>query len=429
MLNRRDFGKIVLSASALSFAACNSLVSPELTTLNKNRQRVVIVGGGFGGATAAKYLRKYDKDVEIVLIEQNKEYYTCPFSNAVISGIEKMDFIKQDLKALQKNHNVKVIYANVKKVDGANNSVVLENGEAIRYTRAIVSPGIDFKFEKGYTQDNQKYAPHAVQAGEQTIILQKQLENMKDGGTFVLVSPADPFRCPPGPYERVSLLAYYLKNNKPNSKIIILDQKESFSKQGLFLQGWKELYGDMIEWRAGSFGGKVISVDPKNRKVLTDEEEIEADVLNYIPNQKAAKIAFDSGLVENDWCPVHPKTFESKLVKNVHVIGDASIATPMPKSAFSASTQAKVTALQISRLLKKQAIINPPKLANTCYSLLNPNYGISVAAVYSAEDKSIIAIEGAGGVSPLKDPDGHIRALEAKYAYAWYETQTKDIFK
>ena len=423
MLNRRDFGKIVLGATALSFAACNGLGN-SLATIPANKKRVVIVGGGFGGAAAARYLRRFDSNVEIVLVEQNKEYYTCPFSNAVIAGMEKIDFIKQDLSTLEKKHNIKVVYAKVKKVDGATNSVILENGSVISYTRAIVSPGIDFKFEKGYTEQNQKFAPHAVKAGEQTTILQKQLENMKDGGTFVMVAPADPFRCPPGPYERVSLVAHYLKAHKPKSKIIILDQKDKFSKQVLFSNGWKELYGDMIEWRAAQFGGKVLEVNPEKRLVKTEDEEIVADVLNYIPNQKASQLAFDSGLTQGDWCPIHPKTFESKLVKNVHVIGDASNAAPMPKSAFSASTQGKVVAMQIARILANKEIVNPPKLANTCYSLLSPNYGISIAAVYNAHDDKIESINGAGGVSPEQDPDGHIRLLEAKYAYAWYESQT-----
>ena len=246
-----------------------------------------------------------------------------------------------------------------------------------------------------------------------------------------MVAPADPFRCPPGPYERISLVAHYIKNNKPNSKIIVLDQKDKFSKQALFSNGWKELYGDLIDWRAAQFGGKVVSVDPVKKIVVTEDEEVQADVLNYIPNQKASQLAFDSGLVADgkDWCDIHPKTFESKLVKNVHVIGDASNAAPMPKSAFSASTQGKVVALQIARMLKQQEPLNPPKLANTCYSLLSPNYGISIAAVYNALDDKIQNVDGAGGVSPETDPDGHIRILEAKYAYAWYESQTADIFK
>ena len=427
MLNRRNFNKLLLGTAALSFAACNSLASSSL--LPASKKRVVIVGGGFGGAAAAKYLRRFDSQLEIVIIEEKKEYYTCPFSNAVIAGMHNMDFIKQDLKELSLKHNIKVVYERVKKIDGATNSVILENGQVITYTKAIVSPGIDFKYDKGYTAENSKHSPHAVQAGEQTVLLQKQLENMKDGGTFVMVAPADPFRCPPGPYERISLVAHYLKTNKPNSKIIVLDQKDKFSKQGLFTNGWKELYGDMIEWRASQFGGKVISVDPVSKTVVTEDEEVVADVLNYIPNQKAAKLAFDSGLTQGDWCPIFPKTFESRLVKNVYVIGDASNAAPMPKSAFSASTQGKVAAFQISRILAGKDIVDPPKLANTCYSLLAPEYGISIAAVYNALDDKIVSVDGAGGVSPESDPDGHIRLLESKYAYAWYESQTADIFK
>ena len=427
MLNRRDFGKIVLGATALSFAACNGLGN-SLATIPANKKRVVIVGGGFGGAAAARYLRRFDPNVEIVLVEQNKEYYTCPFSNAVIAGMEKIDFIKRDLSTLEKKYNIKVVYAKVKKVDGATNSVILDNGSVISYTKAIVSPGIDFKFEKGYTEENQKLAPHAVKAGEQTTILQKQLENMKDGGTFVMVAPADPFRCPPGPYERISLVAHYLKTHKPNSKIIVLDQKDKFSKQVLFTNGWKELYGDMIEWRAAQFGGKVLEVNPAKRVVKTEDEEIVADVLNYIPNQKAGQLAFDSGLVQGDWCPIHPKTFESKLVKNVHVIGDASSAAPMPKSAFSASTQGKVVAMQIARILANKEIVNPPKLANTCYSLLSPTYGISIAAVYEASTNKIEAVKEAGGVSPEGASD-NFRALEAEYAVGWYKNQMADIFK
>ncbi|WP_418178694.1 FCSD flavin-binding domain-containing protein [Aliarcobacter lanthieri] len=428
MLNRRNFNKLLLGATALSFTACSRLPREEVVLFPATKQRVIIVGGGFGGAATARYLRKFNSEIEIVLIEKNKEYYTCPMSNAVIAGMEKIDFIKKDLKTLAKKHNIHVLYETVTKIDGETNRVILGNGRIITYTKCVVSPGIDFKYEKGYVEGSEKYSPHAVQAGEQTVLLQKQLENMKDGGTFVMVAPADPFRCPPGPYERISLVAHYLKNNKPNSKIIVLDQKDKFSKQALFTNGWKELYGDLIDWRAAQFGGKVISVDPIKKIVITEDEEIQADVLNYIPNQKAGKLAFDSGLIaKGDWAPIHPKTFESKLVKNVHVIGDASIAQPMPKSAFSASTQGKVVALQIARFLKGQEPINPPKLANTCYSLLNPNYGISIAAVYNAHDDVIESVQGAGGVSPDND-EGFIRELEAQYAYSWYKSQTEDIF-
>jgi sulfide dehydrogenase [flavocytochrome c] flavoprotein subunit len=314
------------------------------------------------------------------------------------------------------------------KLDGAINSVVLDNGKIISYDRAIVSPGIDFKYEKGYEEGSELYSPHAYKAGAQTSLLREQLEKMKDGGTYVMVSPQNPFRCPPGPYERISLVANYLKNNKPKSKIIILDQKNKFSKQGLFTAGWEELYGDMIEWRSSDFGGKVLKVDPKNRVCTTEDEEIQADVLNYIPNQKAGQLAFDSGLTDGDWCPINTKTFESKLVKNIHVIGDASISASMPKSGFSANSQGKIAALQITRLLRKQEAVNPPKLANTCYSLVAPDYGISVAAVYEAHEDKIVKVEGSGGLSPT-NADKSYRMQEADFAVGWYQNQMADIFK
>ena len=424
-MNRRNFNKIAIGSFALSLAACKSLTN---VSLPKDKKRVVVVGGGFGGATAAKYLKKFNSETEVILIEQNKEYHTCPFGNTVIAGMNDISYIRHDYKTLESKYGIQVIHAKVKKVDGASNSVVLENGDVIPYHRAIVSPGIDFKYDKGYVAGSELHSPHAYKAGPQTSLLRKQLEDMKDGGTYVMVPPPNPFRCPPGPYERISLVAHYLKNNKPKSKIIILDQKNKFSKFGLFRQGWKELYGDMIEWRALDNGGEVTKVDPKARVLTTEDGEIKADVLNYIPAQKAGQLAFDSGLTKGDWCPINTKTFESRLVKNVHVIGDASIAAKMPKSGFSANSQAKIAAMQVSRLLKKLAPVTPPKLANTCYSLLSPTYGISVAAVYEAHEDKIVKMKGAGGLSPMKATNG-IRLQEAEYAVGWYQNQMSDIFR
>lgn len=425
MMNRRNFNKLVVSSFALSMAACSSITN---VSIPKNKKRVVIVGGGFGGATAAKYLKKFSPDTEVILFEQNEEYYTCPFGNTVIAGMNNIEYIKHDYKTLESKYKVKVIHAKVKKVDGATNSVILENGDTYPYDRAIVSPGIDFKYEKGYVEGSEMYSPHAYKAGAQTSLLRKQLEDMKDGGTYVMVAPTNPFRCPPGPYERISLVAHYLKTNKPKSKIIILDQKKKFSKQGLFQEGWENLYGDMIDWRSVEFGGKVTKVDPMKKILTTDEGDVQADVLNYIPSQKAGKLAFDSGLTKGDWCPINTKTFESRLVKNVHVIGDASIATKMPKSGFSASSQGKVAAMQVARLLAKMPIMNPPKLANTCYSLLSPTYGISVAAVYEAHEDKIVKIKGSGGLSPMGADEGY-RMQEAEYAVGWYQNQMADIFR
>lgn len=425
-MNRRDFNKILLGATALSLVTSSCLANMAIP---KNKKRVVIVGGGFGGATAAKYLKKFSSNTEVILIEQNKDYYTCPFSNTVIAGINKIEYIKHNYKTLEKKYKIIVMHEKVKKVDGTINSVILENGEIIPYTKAIVAPGIDFKYENGYVEGSELFAPHAYKAGAQTSLLREQLENMKDGGTFVMVAPKDPFRCPPGPYERVSLVAHYLKTNKPNSKIIILDQKNKFSKQALFQEGWENLYANMIEWRNVEFGGKVISVDPKNKIVKTEDEEVIADVLNYIPDQKAGKLAFDSGLTQGDWCPINTKTFESKLVKDIYVIGDAAVAAPMPKSGFSANSQGKIVALQISRSLKDMPNINPPKLANTCYSLVSPTYAISIAAVYEAQEDKIVDLKdlGAGGLSPA-NAEASFRAQEAQYAVAWYKNQMGDVF-
>ncbi len=426
MMNRRNFNKLLLGSFALSLTACNSITNMT-SFLPKNKKRVVVVGGGFGGATAAKYIKKFSPETEVILIEQNENYYTCPFGNTVIAGINDIEYIKHDYKTLESKYKVKVIYEKAAKVDGLSHTVTLENGDIIPFHKAVVSPGIDFKYEKGYVEGSEMYSPHAYKAGPQTTLLRNQLEEMKDGGTFVMVAPKNPFRCPPGPYERVSLVAHYLKTNKPNSKIIILDQKNKFSKQGLFQEGWEDLYGEMIEWRSAEFGGEVISVNPKTREIKTEDEVVKADVLNYIPSQKAGKLAFDSGLTKGDWCPINTKTFESKMVKDIYVIGDASIASKMPKSGFSANSQAKIAALQITRKLKNLTIVNPPKLANTCYSLIAPNYGISVAAVYEAKEDGISAVEGAGGLSPM-NATAEFRALEAEYAIGWYKNQTADIF-
>lgn len=427
MMNRRSFNTLLVGSAAFSLAACSG-ISKFRTTSNK--KRVVVVGGGFGGATAAKYIKKFSPLTEVVLIEQNKDYYTCPFGNTVIAGMNDIEYIRQTYDKLKSKYGVIVIHEKVKKVDGKNHEVILDSGEKISFTKAVVSPGIDFKYEKGYVEGSEMYSPHAYKAGPQTTLLRQQLQDMKDGGTYVMVAPPNPFRCPPGPYERISLVANYLKNNKPNSKIIILDQKKKFSKQGLFMEGWEKLYGDMIDWRSVEFGGKVISVDPKNRVIKTDDGDVKADVLNYIPSQKAGQLAFDSGLTKGDWCPINTMTFESRMVPGVYVIGDASIAKAMPKSGFSANSQAKIAALQVARALKNLPIVTPPKLANTCYSLIAPNYGISVAAVYEAHEDKIVNLKKthkSGGLSP-KGADDSYRMLEAEYAVGWYKNQMADIF-
>jgi len=294
-----------------------------------------------------------------------------------------------------------------------------------------VSPWIDFKWNaiEGYDEAASQLMPHAWKAGAQTELLNKQLQAMPNGGTVIMCPPGNPFRCPPGPYERASMIAHYLKTNKPRSKILILDAKDEFAKQGLFMNAWKELYPGMIEFVAGSKGGKVNRVDAKTNTVYTDEglTSHKGNVVNVIPPQQAGLIALSSGLADKGWCPVNQHTFESKLVPGVHVIGDSAVAGAMPKSGHSANNIAKMTAAAIiSQFRGVKAPV--PSHVNTCYSLVGPDYGISVAAVYRlGEDGVLAGVKGAGGVSPA-DASEDFRAQEAGYAEGWYDNITADTF-
>jgi len=293
----------------------------------------------------------------------------------------------------------------------------------------VLSPGVDLRFDAlpGYTEAAQERMPHAWKAGPQTLLLRDQLRAMPDGGVVVMTVPANPYRCPPGPYERASLIAYYLKTQKPRSKIIVLDAKDVFSKQKLFQQAWAQLYPGLLQWVSLSDGGKVTSVDPAAMTVQTDFETYKPAVANVIPPQRAGRIAQIAGVADRSgWCPVDPVTFESKLVPGIHVIGDAAIMGAMPKSAFSANAQAKVCAEAVLFLLDGKPP-QEPRLINTCYSLVAPDYGISVAGVYKPTNGQLADIEGAGGTSPL-DAGPEFRAQEAQYADAWYQTITREVF-
>jgi len=293
----------------------------------------------------------------------------------------------------------------------------------------VMAPGIDLRFDglPGYDARAADIMPHAWKAGEQTLLLRHQLESMEDGGAVFIVAPANPFRCPPGPYERASLIAYYLKTKKPKSKVVILDAKDTFSKQRLFQNAWKELYPDHVEWVSLSQGGKVTSVKPAEMTLTTDFGNHKAAVANVIPPQHAGAIAQKAGVADRSgWCPVDPVTFESKLVPNIHVIGDAAIMGGMPKSAISANAQAKVCAAAVAALLRGEKPVEP-RLINTCYSLIAPDYGITVAGVYKPADGVLADIQGAGGVSPIEAPRSQ-RALEAQFAEGWFKTITNEVF-
>ncbi|MCL6609284.1 MAG: NAD(P)/FAD-dependent oxidoreductase [Geminicoccaceae bacterium] len=380
--------------------------------------KVVVVGGGFGGGTAARYVKMLMPAAEVTLVERDKQFVTCPFSNYVIGGIEKMQTITHGYDKIAKR-GVKVVHDEAVGVDPAARKVTLKGGRVLDYDRLVLSPGIDFVWGglEGYDEAAAEIMPHAWKAGPQTVLLRKQLEAMRDGGTVIIVAPANPFRCPPGPYERAGMIAWYLKKSKPKSKILIFDPKETFSKQALFFESYENLYPGMIQWIGGKQGGKVTKVDSKKMTVEAEFGEEKGDVINVVPPQRAGRIAQVAGVAdEKGWCPIDPKTMESTKVKGVHVVGDACIAGAMPKSGTSANSQARNAAAAIVAMLQGK---EPPEpsYANTCYSIVAEGYGFSVTAMYSATPEGIKEI--AGGVSKLKAPPKD-RDLEAAYAYDWY---------
>ena len=425
-INRRTFVKLLAGGSG-ALAASYSGISLAKTGTSA---RVIVVGGGFGGSTCAKYLHRFDPNLKITLIEPAKRFVTCPFSNAVLGGMRDFNSISHSYTAHNKRGS-KVLHASVTSIDPVTKKVSLSNGMSLSYDRLVLSPGIDFSWDavEGMQAADVKTIPHAWQGGAQTTLLREQIMAMSDGGVFIIAPPGNPFRCPPGPYERVSLVAHYLKQHKPKSKILILDAKAKFSKQPLFTQGWEKLYPGMIEWVVGDAGGRIERVDVAKRVLHTETgDKHKGEVINFIPPQKAGAITHTSGLTNNDgWCPVDQRTFESTIHPGIHIIGDASIAGKMPKSGFAANSQGKVCAAAIVASI--HSINMPePSYVNTCYSLVSPDYGISVAAVYRyAKDKGIYKVKGSGGVSP-KDADATFRALEARYAAGWYDSITSDAF-
>ena len=417
--SRRDF-----LASAAAATAATLLPAPALA---QGAPRIVVVGGGFAGATAARALKRADPRIAVTLVEASRTFTACPFSNLVIGGL-------RDLAAQQFGYDriaadgIEVAFATATGVNPQARTVALDTGSSLAYDRLVLAPGIDIRWDglPGYDEAAAEKMPHAWKAGAQTLLLRRQLEAMEDGGVVVMSAPANPFRCPPGPYERASLIAHFLKTRKPRSKLIVLDAKDQFSKQRLFQNAWKELYPDHLEWVGLSQGGKVTSVEPAEMTLVTEFGKHKAAVANVIPPQKAGRIAEIAGVADRTgWCPIDPITFESKLVPNIHLMGDAIVAGAMPKSAFSANAQAKVCAAAIVKLLAGQTPVEP-RLINTCYSIVAPNYGISVADVYRPVNGVLTAIPG-GGVSPADAPRS-FRAQEALFADGWFNTIASEVF-
>ena len=421
-VGRREFLKLGVAAAA------SAALFPVSTMAQGAAPRVVVVGGGFAGASCARALRQADPRIAVTLVEANVTFTACPFSNAVVGGLRELSaqqFTYQRLAA----DGITMAQALATDIDPQARSVTLADGARLLYDRLVLAPGIDIRWGAlpGYHEAAAAQMPHAWRAGEQTVLLRRQLEAMDDGGLVVISVPANPFRCPPGPYERASLIAHYLKSRKPRSKLIVLDAKDAFSKQRLFQAAWAELYPGLLEWVPLSKGGNVTSVEPATRTLVTEFGRHQANVANVIPPQRAGRIAEVAGVTDRTgWCPIDPVTFESKLQAGIHVIGDAAIAGAMPKSAFAANSQAKTCAAAVTRLLTG-AVPSTPKLINTCYSLVAPDYGISVAGVYQPSGGQLADVPGSGGVSPANAPRA-TRSAEATLAEAWFRTITGEVF-
>ncbi len=392
------------------------------------KARVVVVGGGYGGAIAAKYLQMADPDIRVTLIEKNPYYISCPLSNEVLSGERDIASLTFNYRGLTRR-GINVMQDEIVEIDPEQRFVRGSSGNRYNYDRLIVSPGVDYRWDAidGMSAEVAEEIPHAWKAGQQTLLLRKQLEAMDDGGVFAIVAPPNPFRCPPGPYERAAQVALYFSHHKPKSKILIYDAKDAFSKQALFQAGWKEHYGDMIEWVSGANGGIIEGIDPGNHKLIGEVDEYAADVINLIPHQRAGTLAQSAGLADDSgWCPVDQRSFESTLHPNIHVIGDACIAGAMPKSGYAANSQGKVCAAAVAAALNGET--SPAaSYVNTCYSIIAPDHGISVAGVYELKDGKIVSVPGAGGLSPA-DADARTKAVEVQFALGWFANITSDMF-
>jgi sulfite dehydrogenase len=414
--SRREFLRI-----AGASAAAGTLAGYGRLALAQAKGNVVVVGGGFGGATTAKYLRMWSNGgINVTLVERSPNFVSCPISNLVISGDKKLEDITLSYDGLAKKHGVKVVQGEVAAVDAEKKQAKLGSGESLAYDRLVMAPGIDFMYEQvpGLTKElSESTILHAWKAGPQTVALRKQLEEMKDGGVVAICIPKMPYRCPPGPYERACLIAHYLKANKPKSKVLILDANEDVvSKKGLFMKVWAENYGGIVEYRKEQ---NITGLDAATRTVKFDfGDPVKADVLNVIPPQMAGALAKATGLVNqnNRWCGVDWLSLESTTVKNIHVVGDSTFPAPgMPKSGHMANQQAKVVAAAIVNLMSGQAASDQPLVMNTCYSLIDPKKAVHVSGVYGydAKEKTFKSIPGAGGVSA--EPSD----MEGKFAYAW----------
>ena len=419
-VTRRSFGGLL----GTSAAVC-ALGMPYLAFASA--RRVVVIGGGAGGATVARYLAKDSNGaLDVTLIEPSRRYYTCFFSNLFIGGFQDYESIGHSYGELASKYGINVIHDWANGVDASSKTVTLGSGNKLSYDRLVLAPGIDFKFDSvpGYSIAAQSRMPHAYRSGTQAQLLKSQVVNMKQGGTFVMVTPPNPFRCPPGPYERVSMIAHQFKQSNPKAKIIIIDPKLKFAKQSLFTEGWDKHYPGMIEWNATGLVGAIKNVNAETMMIETEDESFKADAACVIPAQKAGAIAMMAGVTDGDWAPIDPASMRSKADANIYVLGDASVASAMPKSAFSANSQAKVAANAIRSELTGSSV-TPATYSNTCWSLIAPDDSVKVGATYKAGTQKIDA--ASKFISQTKE-DSNTRKANFKESVAWYSAISADMF-
>ena len=417
-LNRRTF---------LGTATAATLAAPMVMGASHGKPRVVVVGGGAGGATAARYIAKDSKgEIDVTLIEPTRRYYTCFFSNLYLGGFKTMDDLGHSYGTLASAYGINVVHDYAIGVDRDAKTVALASGDSVPYDKLILSPGIDFVDGSvpGWSVSAQNAMPHAYKGGSQTELLKAQIESMPQGGTYVMVAPPNPYRCPPGPYERISMVAHYLKANNPTAKILIADPKPKFSKQGLFEEGWEKHYTGMITRIGPDFGGENTSVNVADMTVDIDGEVVNADVVNVIPAMKAGKIAEMAGVTDGNWAPVNAIDMSSKADADIHVLGDSSQQGDMPKSGFSANSQAKVCANAVRGALTGSKVF-PARFSNTCWSLIDTNDGVKVGATYEATDEKIAKVDGF--VSQTGEDEG-LRQATYEESEVWYKAISEDMF-
>lgn len=408
-------------------AATGVLSAPAVLSEGSGKPRVVVIGGGAGGATAARYIAKDSEGaISVTLIEPSKVYFSCFFSNLYIGGLNSIDDIGHTYGALAANYGINVIHDWAVGVDRDGKTVALAGGAVLPYDKLIIAPGIDFVegAVEGWDVSAQNRMPHAYKAGSQSELLRAQIENMPEGGIYAMVAPPNPYRCPPGPYERISMVAHVLKTTNPTAKIVIADPKPKFSKMALFEEGWATHYPGMIDWIGEDFGGGNVSVDPDQMTLTIDGEDMAVDVCNVIPAMKAGYIAELAGVTEDRWAPVNAADMSSKLDSDVYVLGDASQQGDMPKSGFSANSQAKVCANAVRGALTGSRVF-PPRYANTCWSLIAVNDGVKVGATYEATEEKIARVDGF--ISQTGE-SAETRQITYEESVNWYAAISEDMF-